>query len=172
MVTQVLKLDARDLAEAISGDSFAWQGAVFRWRSLAAMLHAPNAATSAATNAAAARRTTILLLSQAGSQLALAVDAVDARRDLTMRDPSPQLLSVPGMIGASPAADGTIVLVMNPFALADAAHASAALMAAPFTVSAAPTILVVDDSRMVRVVFAEQLYRAVTLLDGHPYHRE
>ena len=25
---------------------------------------------------------------------------------------------------------------------------------------------------LVRVVFAEQLYRAVSLLDGHPYHRE
>jgi len=25
---------------------------------------------------------------------------------------------------------------------------------------------------LVRVVFAEQLYRGVTLLDGHPYHRE
>jgi 23S rRNA (pseudouridine1915-N3)-methyltransferase len=25
---------------------------------------------------------------------------------------------------------------------------------------------------LVRVVFAEQFYRAVTLLDGHPYHRE
>jgi len=25
---------------------------------------------------------------------------------------------------------------------------------------------------LVRVVFIEQLYRAVTLLDGHPYHRE
>lgn len=25
---------------------------------------------------------------------------------------------------------------------------------------------------LVRVVFAEQIYRAVTLLDGHPYHRE
>jgi 23S rRNA (pseudouridine1915-N3)-methyltransferase len=25
---------------------------------------------------------------------------------------------------------------------------------------------------LVRVVFAEQLYRAVTMLDGHPYHRE
>lgn len=26
--------------------------------------------------------------------------------------------------------------------------------------------------QLVRVLFAEQLYRAVTLLDGHPYHRE
>jgi 23S rRNA (pseudouridine1915-N3)-methyltransferase len=25
---------------------------------------------------------------------------------------------------------------------------------------------------LVRVVFVEQLYRAVTLLDGHPYHRQ
>jgi 23S rRNA (pseudouridine1915-N3)-methyltransferase len=25
---------------------------------------------------------------------------------------------------------------------------------------------------LVRVVFAEQIYRAATLLDGHPYHRE
>jgi len=25
---------------------------------------------------------------------------------------------------------------------------------------------------LVRIVFVEQLYRAVTLLDGHPYHRE
>lgn len=25
---------------------------------------------------------------------------------------------------------------------------------------------------LVRVLFAEQMYRAVTLLDGHPYHRE
>ena len=25
---------------------------------------------------------------------------------------------------------------------------------------------------LVRVVFAEQIYRATTLLDGHPYHRE
>lgn len=26
--------------------------------------------------------------------------------------------------------------------------------------------------QLVRVVFIEQIYRAVTLLDGHPYHRE
>ena len=25
---------------------------------------------------------------------------------------------------------------------------------------------------LVRVLFIEQLYRAVTLIDGHPYHRE
>jgi len=25
---------------------------------------------------------------------------------------------------------------------------------------------------LVRVVFIEQIYRAVTILDGHPYHRE
>jgi 23S rRNA (pseudouridine1915-N3)-methyltransferase len=25
---------------------------------------------------------------------------------------------------------------------------------------------------LVRVLFAEQMYRAVTMLDGHPYHRE
>lgn len=47
----------------------------------------------------------------------------------------------------------------------------------------APAVLARADERwslsaltlphaLVRVVFAEQIYRAVTLLDGHPYHRE
>ncbi|HMA12696.1 MAG TPA: 23S rRNA (pseudouridine(1915)-N(3))-methyltransferase RlmH [Steroidobacteraceae bacterium] len=47
----------------------------------------------------------------------------------------------------------------------------------------APAVLARADERwslspltlphaLVRVVFAEQVYRAVTLLDGHPYHRE
>jgi 23S rRNA (pseudouridine1915-N3)-methyltransferase len=47
----------------------------------------------------------------------------------------------------------------------------------------APEVVVRADERwslstltlphaLVRVVFAEQLYRAVQLLDGHPYHRE
>ncbi len=179
MLTQVLKLEARELAAAQSGDSFAWQGEHYRWRSLAVMLGASAEPDIAPNVVPTKRRTTVLLLSQAGQQLALGVEAIDARRELTLRDAGPQLLSVPGMIGASPAADGTIVLVMNPFALADAAHASAVLMAAPFTVSAAPTILVVDDSLTMRratqrllqrkgyeVVLARDGSEALSLLTG------
>ena len=185
MLTQVLKLDVRELAAARSGDSFAWQGELRRWRSLAAML--------GVTAAPASRSTTVLLLSQAGQQLALAVDAVDARRELTLRDPGPQLLSIPGMIGATPAADGAIVLVMNPFALADSTAAAAApsmgsgaalasdriatdsqsANTIPATHSAAaalPTILVVDDSltmrRAAQRLLQKQGYGVMLARDG------
>jgi chemotaxis protein histidine kinase CheA/CheY-like chemotaxis protein len=178
MLVQVLRPDARELADAIHGDEFIWQGTAFRWRSLTTMLGAPAATPE--------RRRTVLLLSLADHRLALAVDAVDARRELSLRDPGPQLLSVPGMIGASPASDGGIVLVMNPFALAEAVRLTAARSgcdagnqmadavlsglslavnpqagAAPSapiaptapntsTSQASPTILVVDDSLTVR----------------------
>lgn len=174
MLVQVLRLDAQELAAASSGDSFAWQGAVFRWRSLSAMLGAPSSV--------AARRTTVLLLSQAGSTLALAVDAIDARRELTLRDPGPQLLSVPGMIGASPAPDGGIVLVMNPFALADAALLGVTAVAGPALAGheasglsdtctrEPPAILVIDDSLTVRRASQRLLqkhgYRVLLARDG------
>ena len=35
----------------------------------------------------------------------------------------------------------------------------------------APPVLTLPHA-LVRVVFIEQIYRAVTILDGHPYHRE
>ena len=166
MLLQVLKLDTRELADAVDGDELAWQGAAFCWRSLATML--------GVAVRAPARRTTVLLLSPADQRLALAVDAVDARRELTLRDPNPQWLSVPGLIGASPVADGGIVLVMNPFALMEAVRPAAASqhrgvateitqdlgssalpgagLQAPVAPStpAALTILVVDDSLTVR----------------------
>ncbi len=156
MVTQVLKPDALRPADGVAGDEVEWQGETYRRRSLAALLRVPAGAT--------ARRMTTLLLAQAGSRLALAVDSVDAHRELTLRDPGPQLLSVHGMIAASPAAAGGIVLVMNPFALAaagpllvtpasgiaapDAATADTSAIAAPAAPS--PTIMVVDDSLTVR----------------------
>ncbi len=170
MVEQVLKLDGPTFASATEGEGFAWQGQTCRWRMLAALL-----GTQPAASAGAARRKTVLLLSQAGGRLALVVDAVDARRELTLRDSGPQLLSVPGMIAASPAADGRVVLVMNPFSLAPAGpvHWAAQASALPGAVAStaatpvmsaaadgatpavpppvqAPVILVVDDSLTVR----------------------
>ncbi len=166
MVEQVLKLDGPAFAAATEGEAFAWQGQACRWRMLATLL-----GTQPAAPVGAGRRKTVLLLSQASGRLALVVDAVDARRELTLRDPGPQLLSVPGMIAASPAADGRIVLVMNPFSLALAGHPqwtaqgwassdAVASMAATAATAAAtdaatpaaqpPVILVVDDSLTVR----------------------
>ncbi len=166
MLTHVLKLDPQELAAARSGEAFGWQGEHFRWRSLTTMLGMQGTPTATPNP----KRTTVLLLSQAGQQLALAVDAVEVRRELTLRDAGPQLLSVPGMIGASPAADGAIVLVMNPFALTDAVPAPDALMTAPSTVPAAPTILVVDDSltmrRAAQRLLQRQGYEVVLARDG------
>lgn len=141
MVEQVLKLDGPAFAAATEGEGFAWQGQSRRWRNLATLLGA-----QPSSSAGAARRKTLLLLAQAGGRLALVVDAIDARRELTLNDPGPQLLSVPGMIAASPAADGRIVLVMNPFSLAPAGQLSATAQASASPEAAASTTAKSDEN--------------------------
>ncbi len=164
MVSQVLKLNSQQLAAVRVDDSFCWQQQAMRWRSMPALLGltAPRAPSS---------RITVLLLSQAGRQLALQVDAVDARREVALRDPGAQLLSIPGMVGASPLADGGIALVMNPFALSDAATMSVAAPSAESVTACPPLLMVVDDSLTVRRasqrLLERQGYEVLLARDGN-----
>jgi 23S rRNA (pseudouridine1915-N3)-methyltransferase len=48
-------------------------------------------------------------------------------------------------------------------------HAAAALQKATYKLSLGPMTL---PHGLARIVLAEQLYRAVTILAGHPYHRD
>ncbi len=160
MVAQVLTSEPPALPLVITDEGkegYAWQGDVLPLRSLSAMLRVP----PERARHRKPQRPTILLLSQAGRRIALLVDKVDARRELSLRDPGPQLSSVSGMIGACPAHDGGIVLVMNPFALDDAGFVSAAAPRQSLAAEQSPAVIwVVDDSLTVRRASQRVLQRA------------
>ncbi len=166
MVRHVLGTETIKPADGVDADTVEWQGETYRRQSLARMLHLPAGAIT--------RRSSSLLLAQAGNRLALAVDNVVAHAELMMRDPGPQLASVPGMIGASLATGGGVVLVMNPFALAGAVPPCADDMAnaadAGVMAVAPPAIMVVDDSLTVRRaaqgLLQRQGYQVMLARDG------
>jgi len=126
--------------------------------------------TSARPEAAPRRRgIPVLECHSAGQRAALRVDAVLGRQTMVLPPLPPLLARQPGLVGASAQPDGSVVLVYHPLALVAhygdaaqrwAAQATAAPPRAERTLTAAPLVLVVDDSITVRRVTQRLLQRA------------
>jgi two-component system chemotaxis sensor kinase CheA len=103
-----------------------------------------------------AEKTPALVLSIGDRRVALAVDSVDAEREVVVRALGPRLKRLPGIAGGTILADGTIALILNVADLIDRAlelPGKVRLAAAATDADAVrKRLLVVDDSATIRTL--------------------
>ena len=124
------------------------------------------------------RRYWVLLLRAGSQRIALQIDELRGNQEVVVKNIGAQLSRVVGIAGATVLADGQVVLILNPVALASRAPAhGAAQPAAPVAVEVSmpqldrvPTVMVVDDSLTVRKITSRLLnreaYEVVLAKDG------
>jgi chemosensory pili system protein ChpA (sensor histidine kinase/response regulator) len=107
----------------------------------------------------------VLLLRSASYNIALHVDEVIGNQEAVMKPIGVQLARVPGIVGATVAGDGSIVLIINPVQLANREVLAVGSVVVKATKAKAPKtvakrrILVVDDSLTMRKVLGRLLER-------------
>jgi chemosensory pili system protein ChpA (sensor histidine kinase/response regulator) len=107
----------------------------------------------------------VLLLRSAAYNIALHVDEVIGNQEAVMKPIGVQLARVPGIVGATVAGDGSIVLIINPVQLANREVLAVGSVVVKATKAKAPKvvvksrILVVDDSLTMRKVLGRLLER-------------
>lgn len=107
----------------------------------------------------------VLLLRSATHHLALHVDEVIGNQEAVMKPIGVQLARVPGIVGATVAGDGSIVLIINPVQLANRELLAVGSVVVKAAKEKAPKalvkrrILVVDDSLTMRKVLGRLLER-------------
>ncbi len=136
---QVLQLDPAQIKQDDDGRQMRWQGDAIRLLHLGAVL-------GDAPVPVAGARVPVAVLRDGKQVLAVQLDAIEGQREVIVKHPGAQLAQVPGLAGATLLSDGGIALIIDPFRL-PAVEADA--QPAP-PVSAAPVVLVVDDSLTVR----------------------
>jgi chemosensory pili system protein ChpA (sensor histidine kinase/response regulator) len=170
MVEQVLRVKADALAAMVEKKSVEFQGNTYPIHSLQQLLALPPSAETPVYSS-------VLLLRSGVQRIALHVDALIGNQEIVVKNVGPQLARVPGVAGATVLADGRIVLIMNPVALAQRARVAPAqaqvadfVPVAPETGPVAPVVMVVDDSLTVRKVTSRLLeregFQVVTAKDG------
>ena len=127
------------------------------------------------------RRTTdsvaCLLLQSGQQQLALLVDRIRDRQLVTIEAPHPVLKNVPHLTGTTILGSGEVCLVLNPLDLFTTAAGSRSIAPAvttdnpaPISPAAVPTILLVEDSLVIRTQMLRILsgagYRVTAANDG------
>ena len=135
----------------------------------------------------------VLVIRSASQRIALHVDEVLGNQEVVVKHLGPQLARLPGLVGMTLQASGSVALIYNPVALATLYGQSAraamqrafadqasvasqgglktpAAQAPASTTKQAPLVLVVDDSLTVRRVTQRLLtregYRVMTAKDG------
>jgi chemosensory pili system protein ChpA (sensor histidine kinase/response regulator) len=117
----------------------------------------------------------VLLLRSGVQRIALHVDELVGNQEIVVKNVGAQLARVPGVAGATVLADGRIVLIMNPVALAQRAKVAPQQVADFIPIEAeegvvAPVVMVVDDSLTVRKVTSRLLeregFQVITAKDG------
>jgi chemosensory pili system protein ChpA (sensor histidine kinase/response regulator) len=179
MVEQVLRLKADAMAGHYATGAVELEGRSYPLHSLQHLLGVSRAAEIQAYNS-------VLLVRSGIDCIALHVDKLVGNREIVVKNIGPQLARAPGVVGATVLADGGIVLIINPVALALRALSAPAGAAAGAVVEAgspaaiaaqgagaaggAPVIMVVDDSLTVRKVTSRLLeregYQVITAKDG------
>jgi chemosensory pili system protein ChpA (sensor histidine kinase/response regulator) len=107
----------------------------------------------------------VLLLRSAAYNIALHVDEVIGNQEAVMKPIGVQLARVPGIVGATVAGDGSIVLIINPVQLANREVLAVGSVVVKATKAKVPKvvvkrrILVVDDSLTMRKVLGRLLER-------------
>src|SRR5574341_1861112 len=156
MVEQVLRLKADALAGAYEARNISFQDREYPLHYGRQLLGATEATEIQPYNS-------VLLLRSGIQRIALHVDELVGNQEIVVKAIGPQLSRVPGVVGATVLADGSIVLIMNlvqlanRLRLAEPPKVSVATTQAPKV--AAPVIMVVDDSLTVRKFTSRLLER-------------
>ncbi len=117
-------------------------------------------------------RRPVLLLKAEGRPVALVIDQLLGGREIVIKNLSGQLRSNPAVSGATLMGDGSVVLILNPAALAKAGGAAPTTVepTVPVRPRDGVTVLIVDDSPSVRRVLTTLVqrvgWRAVAVKDG------
>jgi chemosensory pili system protein ChpA (sensor histidine kinase/response regulator) len=175
MVEQVLRLKADAMAGHYAQKAVEFEGRSYPLHSLQHLLGVPRAAEIQSYNS-------VLLVRSGIQSIALHVDKLVGNQEIVVKNIGPQLARAPGVVGATVLADGGIVLIVNPVALAERARSAPAAAVpeagGPAAIAAqgpgadggAPVIMVVDDSLTVRKVTSRLLeregYQVITAKDG------
>ena len=108
----------------------------------------------------------VLLLRSGNYNIALHVDEVLGNQEAVMKPVGVQLARVPGIVGATVAGDGSIILIINPVQLANREVLAVGSVVVKASKAKAPKvvlksrIMVVDDSLTMRKVLGRLLERA------------
>jgi chemosensory pili system protein ChpA (sensor histidine kinase/response regulator) len=168
MVEQVLRVKADALAMMYEKKDVEFQGNTYPLFSMQQLLAMP-ASTEVPVYSS------VLLLRSGVQRIALHVDELVGNQEIVVKNVGPQLARVPGVAGATVLADGRIVLIMNPVALAQRARITPQAVAdfvpiEPEAGAVAPVVMVVDDSLTVRKVTSRLLeregFQVITAKDG------
>jgi len=171
MIEQVLELKDKALAILRDKGAAEWQGNRYPLHYLSHLLGNADAVPEAH------RRYWVLLLRSGTQRVAVLIDEMKGNQEVVVKNIGSQLARVVGIAGATVLADGQVVLILNPVALASRLVTASS---APSTVPVAaepeagakrvPTIMVVDDSLTVRKITSRLLnregYQVVLAKDG------
>jgi chemosensory pili system protein ChpA (sensor histidine kinase/response regulator) len=183
MVEQVMRMKTDGMTGLYAAKSVEFQGRAYPLHYLQNLLGASGAAEIQSYNS-------VLLLRSGVQRIALHVDELVGNQEIVVKNVGPQVARVPGVSGATVLADGSIVLILNPVALASRVRTSAARLGATMVVKLGATaalaaqgidttagpkhagqvVMVVDDSLTVRKITSRLLeregYTVLTAKDG------
>ncbi|MGH8686879.1 MAG: Hpt domain-containing protein [Burkholderiales bacterium] len=166
MVEQVLRLRPEALAGHYRAGSVEFQQRSYP-------LHGLGQLVGAAAAPAGQGHQSVLLLRSGTIRVAVHVDELVANQEVVVKSVGPQLARVTGVAGATVLADGAIVLIVNPVALAQRSRAAPERTGVPAAGAprpVAPLVMVVDDSLTVRKITSRLLeregYLVATAKDG------
>jgi chemosensory pili system protein ChpA (sensor histidine kinase/response regulator) len=159
MIQQAQKIKRLDLIEAYKAGEIVWADNKYPLHYLSKLLHHQEHQPEDHAYVS------ILLLRSAQHNIALHVDEVIGNQEAVMKPIGAQLARVPGVVGATVAGDGRVILIINPVQLAnlESLAAGSVVVKAPkakaVKVAVKRRVLVVDDSLTMRKVLARLLER-------------
>jgi len=158
MIEQAQKIKRQDLVNAYSTGEINWAGKQYPIHYLSKLLdheeHQPEDYNYSS----------VLLLRSGSYNIALHIDEVIGNQEAVMKPIGAQLARVPGIVGATVAGDGKIMLIINPVQLANREILAVGSVVVKAAKKAAkvinkPRALVVDDSLTMRKVLGRLLER-------------
>ena len=158
MIEQAQKIKRQDLVNAYNAGEINWSGKQYPLHYLSKLLdheeHQPEDHNYSS----------VLLLRSGSYNIALHIDEVIGNQEAVMKPIGAQLARVPGIVGATVAGDGSIMLIINPVQLANREILGVGAVVVKASKKAVkviskPTVLVVDDSLTMRKVLGRLLER-------------
>ena len=158
MIEQAQKVKRSELVAAYAAGEIDWTGNKYPLHHLAKLLDHQDHQIEDGNYAS------ILLLRSGAYTVALHIDEVIGNQEVVMKPIGVQLARVPGIVGATVAGDGSIVLIINPVQIANREVLSAGKVSVKSVKRAAKVVakvraLVVDDSLTMRKVLGRLLER-------------